>query len=119
MKKVYKGLLLGMLFYGVFLPLRTNAAPLCNMGFWTGPFITTDPIRSVVGVITAIMGLTADGESKVQLIATQEENNKNACGGGGSSDSTDTSSGTLTGTGSAGASEFSGSVARHQASSPL
>ena len=65
--------------------------------------------RSIVGLISSIIGLCGEGESKAQLIATQEQNNRNTSGAGGSVDSTDTSSGKLS-PGTAGESEFSGSA---------
>ena len=84
-----------------------------------GSWKTADLGRSIMGIVEGIMKLCGEGESKAQLIATQEEVNKNACGGGGSSGTTDTSQGvlgtegssaieSLLGTGSAGESEFSG-----------
>ncbi|MGN0919161.1 MAG: hypothetical protein ACI4OR_00135 [Alphaproteobacteria bacterium] len=75
------------------------------------PWTAQDFLRSVTGFITSIVNLCGEGESKAQLIATQEENDKNTSGASGSVDGTDTSSGSLTDTlGSAGASEFSGSA---------
>ena len=72
--------------------------------------ITVDVGRSLTGLVTSILSLTGEGESKAQLIATQEENNQNACGSSGSAGSTNTSAGTLNTMGSAGESEFSGSA---------
>ena len=80
------------------------------------PTFAIDIGRSITGLVTGIMGLCGDGESKAQLIATQEENNQNAAGGGGDSSSTNTTN-TLDSTvdsssskGTAGASEFTGSA---------
>ena len=72
---------------------------------------TTDPVRMISGFVASIIGLFGDGEAKAELIATQEENDKNTSGSSGSAASTDTSSGSFTNTlGSAGGSEFSGSA---------
>jgi len=80
------------------------------------PWQLIDVGRSINGVVTGIIGLCGDGESKAQLIATQEEDNKNAAGSGGSSGSTNTAN-TLdstvdssTSAGTAGPSEFTGSA---------
>ena len=59
------------------------------------PWTAQDFFRSVTGVIESIINLCGEGEAKAQLIATQEEDNQNACGGSGSADSTNTSVGRL------------------------
>ncbi len=43
--------------------------------------VTNDYGRSIESFIAGLIALTGDGESKAQLIATQEGNNINACGG--------------------------------------
>ena len=108
MKKLYTTVLLGSLLCGVGYPLNSSAEVQClyEIGM---PYWVTDWGRSIVGIITGVMELSNDGEDKAQIIATQEETNKNACGSSGSADSTDTSSGTMN-LGSAGASGFSGSA---------
>ncbi len=84
----------------------TCGAVAVDMG---GAYMTTDTFRSVSGLIAGVISLTGDGESKAQLIATQEEDNQNACGGGGSAATTNTTTGQLN-PGSAADSEFSGSA---------
>lgn len=108
MKKIYKALLLGSILCGGGYPLVANAVIQC-LAVIPPPYPVTDRGRTIVGMVTAIMSLTGDGESKAQLIATQEQNNKNASGSSGSADQTDTSQGQIS-PGSAGASEFSGSA---------
>ena len=51
----------------------------------TGTWTTSDLVRSVVGIVNGILGLTGDGEAKAQLIAQQEENNEKAGSGNGGS----------------------------------
>lgn len=108
MKKIYTTLLLGGILCGIGYPLVADAVIQC-LAVIPPPYWVTDRGRTITGMIAAIMSLSGDGESKAQLIATQEQNNKNACGGGGSADQTDTSQGQIS-PGSAGASEFSGSA---------
>lgn len=112
MKKIYGSLLVGVLVYTAAYPAKVNsAACVIPPVVMPAPYWTTDPGRAIPGIIAGIISLTGDGESKAQLIATQEENNKNTSGSSGSAGSTDTSSGSLTNTmGSAGESEFSGSA---------
>ena len=88
---------------------KTTPVPV-NFISAKGSWKTADLGRSIMGIVEGIISLCGEGESKAQLIATQEENNKAACGGSGSSGDTDTSQGTLTGTGKAGDSEFTGSA---------
>ena len=120
MKKTF---VLPGVFVGVLFALTGSYAspviPGCNSDLSGNPGggavgITQDFGRTVTGLITSIIGLCGEGESKAQLIATQEQNNKNTSGKGGSAGSTDTSQGKLspagTSLGSAGESEFSGSA---------
>ena len=112
MKKVYGSLLLGTLAYSMAYSVEVKAAAcVIPPVIMPAPYWTTDPGRAIPGLIAGIIALTGDGESKAQLIATQEENNQNTSGSSGSADGTDTSSGDMTDTlGSAGSSEFSGSA---------
>lgn len=106
-----KKLLLSSIFCGcLFISFAGKTSPVpVNYISAEGSWKTADLGRSIMGIVEGILKLCGEGESKAQLIATQEEVNKGACGGGGSSDKTDTSQGIL-GTGSAGESEFSGSA---------
>ncbi len=72
------------------------------------PWTAQDFGRTITGFIVSIMNLCSEGENKAQLIATQEENNQNTCGGTGDASRTNTSSGDLD-IGTAGSSEFSNS----------
>ncbi len=84
--------------------------PLCGaVAVPIEPYVTTDSVRSITGLIAGIISLTGDGESKAQLIATQEEDNQKACGAGGSAATTNTTTEQLN-PGSVAGSEFSGSA---------
>lgn len=115
MKKTFvlSGLFVGVLL-GVTHSYATPVIPGCNSDLNGNPGggpvgMTQDFGRTVTGLIESIVGLCGEGESKAQLIATQEQNNKNTSGSSGSADQTDTSQGQIS-LGSAGASEFSGSA---------
>jgi len=103
---------------GAFLGLLTAnvssyALPVLICRYQPRPGMTgraQDIGRSVMGFISSIVQLCGEGESKAQLIATQEENNQNTSGSSGSAGSTDTSAGALDTMGSAGGAEFSGSA---------
>lgn len=120
MKKTFvlSGLFVGVLL-GVTHSYATPVIPGCNSDLNGNPGggpvgMTQDFGRTVTGLIESIIGLCGEGESKAQLIATQEQNNKNTSGSSGSADQTDTSQGTMSSggssLGSAGGSEFSGSA---------
>ena len=110
MKKIF--VLSGLFFCILLIEKNSYADPVFLCKMQVRPGITgraQDMGRTVTGVITSILNLCGEGESKAQLIATQEQNNKNACGGGGGAGSTNTSAGSMN-LGSAGVSEFSGSA---------
>ena len=83
MKKTVVSLIMALGLIGVIRSGKADTTvPLCIRTPETFDWVkTADAGRSVNGLIVQLLSLTGDGESKAQLIATQEGNNINACGG--------------------------------------
>ena len=94
-----KSLMISAAFLGLLTAsVSSYALPVLVCRYQPRPGMTgraQDLGRSVTGFISSIIQLCGDGESKAQLIATQEENNANTSGSSGSTSGTNTSAGSL------------------------